>query len=101
MVKHIVMWTLKDEAEGASAAENAKKMMEMLNALSGKIWQLKHLEVCDNVFASDPAVQVVLYSEFDSREDLQAYQDHPIHQACVKFIKKVVAERRVVDYEIV
>lgn len=101
MIKHIVMWTLKDEAEGATKAENAKKMMEMLNAMSGKIWELKHLEVCDNVFLADPPCDVALYSEFATRADLDAYQKHPIHQACVTFIKKIVKERRVVDYEIV
>ena len=100
MIKHIVMWKLKEEAEGGTAAENALKMKGMLEALAGKIDVLSKIEVGIDVFASAPECDVVLYSEFDSRADLDAYQVHAEHQACVSFIKNVVAERRVVDYEI-
>lgn len=100
MIKHIVMWKLKEEAEGGTAAENALKMKTMLEALQGRIDVLRKIEVGIEVFASAPECDVILYSEFDSRADLDAYQVHPEHQACVAFIRNVVAERRVVDYEI-
>ena len=100
MIKHIVMWKLKEEAEGATATENAAKMKGMLEALSGKIDVLRKIEIGTDVFASAPECDVILYSEFDTRADLDTYQVHPEHQACVAFIKNVVAERRVVDYEI-
>ena len=45
MVRHVVMWKLKDEAEGASKAENAVKMARMLEGLVGKIGGLLKLEV--------------------------------------------------------
>ena len=51
-----------------------------------------------SIFVSLPETDVVLYTVFDSKEDLQAYQVHPEHQKCVAFISAVVAERRVVDY---
>ncbi|WP_045222110.1 Dabb family protein [Desulfonatronum thioautotrophicum] len=100
MIKHIVMWTLKDEAEGVTAAENAKKIKQMLEGLNGKIPGLKHLEVGLDIFQASPAWQVVLYSELESRDALQGYQQHPEHQRCVEFVKKVVVDRGVVDYEI-
>lgn len=43
---------------------------------------------------------MILYSAVATEADLEAYQIHPEHQACLTFIKKVVAERRVVDYKI-
>lgn len=100
MIKHIVMWTLKEEAAGATAVENAAKMKEMLEQLNGKIEVLKHLEVSTEVFEAAPDCNVILYSEFDSKEDLQAYAIHPLHQECVAFIKQIVASRSVVDYVI-
>lgn len=100
MIKHIVMWTLKEEAEGAVASENAAKMKEMLEALNGKIEVLKHLEVSADVFESAPECNIVLYSEFESKEDLQTYAVHPLHQECVSFIKKIVSSRSVIDYVI-
>lgn len=98
MVGHIVMWKLKETAEGRSAAENAKIMKEMLGALPGLIPVLRTLVVSTEVFASIPETEVVLYTVFDSPEDLDAYQVHPEHQKCVAFVKAVAAERRVVDY---
>lgn len=98
MVGHIVMWKLKETAEGHGAAENAQKMKEMLAALPGLIPQLRSLTVSTDVFLAIPETDVVLYTVFDSADDLQAYQVHPEHKKCVAFISAVVAERRVVDY---
>jgi hypothetical protein len=98
MVGHIVMWKLKETAEGRSAVENAAIMKDMLGALPGLIPQLRTLVVSTDVFASAPETEVVLYTVFDSAEDLQTYQVHPEHQKCVAFVSAVVAERRMVDY---
>ncbi len=98
MVGHIVMWKLKETAEGRSAAENGKIMQEMLGNLPKLIPQLHTLVVSTDVFASSPETEVVLYTVFNSREDLQTYQVHPEHQKCVAFVSSVAAERRVVDY---
>ncbi len=100
MVKHVVMWMLKEETQYGKKAEAALRMKQMLENLAGKVPTLRHIEVSDNVFAASPACDVVLYSEFDSRADLEAYQVHPEHLKCVEFVKQVVAERRVLDYEI-
>ncbi|GAB7024470.1 Dabb family protein [Salidesulfovibrio brasiliensis] len=100
MIRHVVMWKLKEEAEGADAKTNAAKMKEMLEALEGRIDGLLNLKVSTDVFLSAPETDVVLFSEHESREALDAYQVHPLHVACVDFVKKVVSERRVVDCEL-
>jgi hypothetical protein len=100
MIKHIVMWTLKDNAEGADRAANARIMKEKLEALAGLIPCLKKIEVGIDVFAAAPACDVILYSEFATRADLDAYQVHPEHLKVVAFVKQVVAARSVIDYEI-
>ena len=100
MIKHIVMWTLKDSAEGADKAANARKMKELLEALPPLIPVLRALEVGTDVFAAAPACDVILYTAFDTRADLDAYQVHPEHQKVVAFVKQVVTSRSVVDYEV-
>ncbi|WP_461210439.1 Dabb family protein [Desulfocurvus sp. DL9XJH121] len=100
MLKHIVMWRLKDEAEGAAKAENALKMKEMLEALPAKVPGVVSLEVGVNVVAGDTASDICLYSVFNTLEEMDAYQVHPEHLKCVEFIKKIVIERRAVDYEV-
>jgi quinol monooxygenase YgiN len=100
MIKHIVMWTLKDEAVGARKADNARAMKQKLEALAALIPSLGKIEVGIDVFAASPDCDVILYSEFASRADLDAYQVHPEHQKVVAFVKQVAASRSVVDYEI-
>ena len=100
MIKHIVMWTLQDSAAGADKAANAAKMKELLEALPGLIPCLRELEVGIDVFAAAPACDVILYSSFASRADLDTYQAHPEHLKVVAFVKQVVAARSVVDYEV-
>jgi len=43
MIKHIVMWRLKDFAEGASREENAKKLKETLEGLKDKISEIREV----------------------------------------------------------
>ena len=100
MIKHIVMWKLKEQALDATAAENGTRLKEMLEALQPTVPTLAHIEVSLETFAATPACDVVLYSEFASREDLDIYQAHPAHQKCVAFIRQVAEERRAVDYVI-
>lgn len=99
MIKHIVLWKLKDFAEEASKKENALKMKHMLEDLRGRIPGLLKIEVGIDFSATDASGDVVLYSEFPDRAALDAYQHHPEHQKCVAFVKKIVVERRLVDYE--
>lgn len=98
MIGHIVMWKLKETAEGKTATENAATMKAMLEALPERVAQVRRLTVSTDIFASNPKAEVVLYTEFATVEDLDAYQVHPEHKKCVAFISSVVAERRVVDY---
>ena len=100
MVRHIVMWTLKEEVEGRTAAENGAKMKEILEALQGRIEGLRHIEVSVDIVAADPECHVVLCSEHDDVDALNFYQTHPEHQACVAFVKTVAASRKAVDYVI-
>ena len=74
MVRHVVMWKLKDEAEGASKAENAVKMARMLEGLVGKIGGLLKLEVGIDSVGAEGAWDVVLVADFESEEALAAYQ---------------------------
>jgi hypothetical protein len=58
------------------------------------------LEVGLDLNAGADAAHIALYTEFDSREALDAYQDSPEHMAVVPFVRAARTERRVVDYEV-
>lgn len=100
MIKHIVMWRLKDHAEGHDKASNAQQMKSQLEALRGQIDGVLTIEVGIDFSTTEASMDVVLYSEFTDRAALAAYQAHPAHQAVVAFIKEVVSARQLVDYEV-
>lgn len=99
MIKHIVMWKIKDTKEG-NKEENIRKMKEMIEALAYKIPEVVTLEVGVDFNRSEKAFDLVLDSSFKSKEDLNAYQVHVEHKKVLEFATKVVSERAVVDYEI-
>ena len=102
MIKHIVMWKLKEVAEGKTKAENAAIMKELLEGLPAKIEELDSAQAGITFLEGDSEAHsdVVLTTTCTSKEALQAYAAHPEHQRVVQFILKVVEERRVVDYEV-
>jgi hypothetical protein len=99
MVKHIVMWKLKERAHGTTKIENMHKIKQILEALPEKINVISGLEVGFDFSGSEQSGDVVLLSEFSTRDALNEYRDHPDHQAVIPFIRKAAFERRVVDYE--
>lgn len=99
MVKHIVMWNLKSEFDGKNKSELRKELKDKLESLESKIDEIRKLEVGINQSGSDAACDVVLYSEFDSMNDLKSYQDHPEHVKIAEFVSSIRTSRHVVDYE--
>jgi len=100
MIKHIVLFKLLDNAEGKTKEENAKFIKEKLEELNGVVPGLIKLEVGINFTVSDTASDVVVNSEFESKEALEGYIVHPQHKEIAEYIAKVRSERRVVDYEV-
>jgi quinol monooxygenase YgiN len=100
MIKHIVFWKLKEEANGSNKQENAKAIKEKLEALKGKIEGLIEIEVGFDFLHSPESADVVLYSTFTDKAALDFYQQHPLHKAVIPFIAEARSERRVIDYEV-
>lgn len=98
MVKHIVMWKLRGESvdEKAAAANLVKSLFESLN---GKIPGLLKLEIGIDFSGVDYACDVVLYSEFDSREALQRYSTHHEHLRVRDQLRGIRIVRHQVDYD--
>lgn len=78
MIKHIVMWNMagNTDADRRTAAEFLRSRFE---GLRGEVPGLLHLEVGFDHSRVDYACDVVLYTEFESQEALDAYATHPAH----------------------
>jgi hypothetical protein len=99
MLKHIVMWKLKDEALGMKKPALAAEMKKRLEALVGQVPSIRGFEVGLNVLEAETASDITLVSSFDNVAGLEDYIKHPVHQEVVGFVKQVITERRVVDFQ--
>lgn len=100
MIKHVVLWKLKDEANGYTKQQNALEIKQRLEALNGKIPGLIKIEVGIDFLKTPESADVILYSEFENREALLVYAEHPLHKNVMPFILEARYERRVADYEV-
>ena len=78
MVKHIILWQLKDELQGVEKDAVKQGIKEGLEGLQGVIPGLLEIKVNANGLASSNA-DVMLDSSFESEEALKAYAVHPAH----------------------
>lgn len=99
MVKHIILWKLKDEitdAEKTTVINNAKNALENLN---GKIDGLSEIKVLTQALPSSNA-DMMLYSVFEDDNSLNLYQSNPLHKnAADTFVRPFVATRLCFDFE--
>lgn len=101
MIKHIVFFKLLEETGGHTKIENAQIIRNGLLALQDKISVLHNIEVGINIpNAPKTDYDICLQCEFDSREDLNIYQQHPEHLSVSAYIAKCRLGRAAVDYEI-
>jgi len=100
MLKHIVMWKLKDQAEGADKLANAREMKRRLDECAHIVPGQLAFEVMLAQPGLEATYDVVLYSEFADKAALQAYIDHPTHKAVVPFIGAIREGRQCMDYEV-
>ena len=103
MIKHIIVWRLKESAGGRSKSENARMIKEKLEARQGVVPGLLKVDVGIDMgpapefpWRGDDASDVVFYSEWESRAALNAYMNNPDNH----FVRDVRTERRVIDWEV-
>ncbi len=94
MVKHIVMFKLKEKSP-----ENLKALASALNGMKGKIETLEYLEVGEDFKGSERSFDLALTTHFKNREGLEAYAKHEVHQPVIQLARSLCSQTVVVDYE--
>ena len=93
MIKHIVLYTLK---EGFDKDEAVALIASVLEPLAGKIPGLLKMEIRRAYEGMDYA----LYSEFESKQALAAYAEHPAHLEAKTHFWEFLDSRVAADYEV-
>lgn len=85
MVTHIVLFKLKDRSPEAIQAT-----AQVLKNMEGKIPVLRHIEVGIDELRLERSYDIALTTKFDSFEDLQVYDNHPVHLEVKAHMKQVL-----------
>lgn len=93
MIKHIVMWTLKDAAD----ASHFKAQLDTCRQL---VPGMRDFEVATRTAGLEANCDVVLYSVFENSAALTAYQNHPHHQQISRSLGALRDSRTVLDYDL-
>lgn len=95
MVKHIILWTLKEEFNTDEIKQDMKKSLE---ALVGVVPGLLELKVQIEKLPTSNA-DVMLYSVLESEEALKGYAVHPAHvEAADTKVRPYTATRACIDF---
>jgi len=78
MVKHIILWQLKEELTAEEKTAVKAGIKEGLEGLLGQIPGLTEIKVQTEGLPSSNA-DVMLYSVFDTSDALKGYAVHPAH----------------------
>ncbi|MVP00326.1 MULTISPECIES: Dabb family protein [Paenibacillus] len=81
MITHIVFFKMKDRSP-----ESVQRTKDKLVNMEGKIPQLLSIEVGTDVLHSERSYDLALITKFNSLEDLQAYNVHPVHQDVIAYM---------------
>ncbi len=100
MVKHVILWKLKEEYSGSEKEEIKKGIKEGLEGLKGQIKGLVDIKVNTEPLASSNC-DLMLDSTFEDQKSLEGYSGNPIHVAvAMGKVRPYTASRTCMDYEV-
>ena len=99
MVKHVILWKLKDELTVSTKDEAIAKIKRELEALVGNVPGLLDLKIIRADLESSNC-DIMLDSTLESEEALKGYQVHPMHVAAAAFVRANTEVRLCADYTV-
>jgi len=99
MIRHIVLFKLKEFSSEVERNDVLEKVLINFKSLIGEIPQIRQYNVERDISCGQGSFDVVIDSNFDSIEDLKAYQGHPAHKLAVAQNKQWCSHKAVVDYK--
>jgi len=97
MFRHIVLWKLKENAQGKNKKENSILMKSKLEGLKKRISQIKYISV--GIPVNESKWDICLIVDFEDKKALEEYLTHKEHQKVSDFISKIREKRVAFDYE--
>lgn len=99
MVKHVILWKLKEELSDSEKESVKIEIKKGLESLAGQIPGLISIKVNITPLPSSNA-DLMLDSTFESYDALKGYSIHPAHVAVANtLVRPYTSQRTCLDYE--
>ena len=95
MIRHIVMFRIKDEFQ-----DEIPQLVKNFQGMKGRIEGMIDLEAGADVYNSERSYDLALVTLFDSMESFRAYQTHPVHMPVRKRMHEVRSASVACDFEV-
>ena len=92
MVKHVVMFKLKDKTQ-----KNIDFAVSILKDLNGRIETLRFLEIGLDFKKSERSYDILLITHFENKAGLEVYASHPNHLPVIEKMRELCSSSVVVD----
>ncbi len=101
MVKHVIIWTLKDEYSNEEKAKIKTDMKKALESLKGVIPGLIDIKLYTQPLPSSKNAEILLDTTFENEQALKDYAVHPVHVEIANTnVRPFVSGRSCMDYEV-
>ena len=100
MIRHIVMFKLKEFASDSEKASAANEVLKKLDELPGAIKVIQRYKAGIDIRKLNWSYDIVLEMDFETLADIDAYTVHPAHQEFIAFNKDYSIAKICIDFEI-
>lgn len=99
MIRHVIIWDLKDDLSSEQKAESAAKIKRELEALDGVVGGLTEITVYTDMLPTSNG-DIMLDCTLEDEQALAVYAEHPAHLAVKDYIGGVTKSRKCVDFKL-
>lgn len=99
MIKHIVFIKIKGASSDDEKMNDLNKLKDALDALPSQISEIKNFQTGINISDASTASDFALIGEFENKDALEAYKNHPEHVKVLDLISSIKGRTAVVDFE--
>jgi antibiotic biosynthesis monooxygenase (ABM) superfamily enzyme len=101
MIRHVVVWKFKEEADGYDRMTNVERVKGEFEALPKRMpGIIRSLEVGINDLENGTNYDLILIIDFDGYEALDAYLKHPEHLKVADLVMRLRESRVALDYKL-
>jgi hypothetical protein len=99
MIKHIAMYKFKAFESEEEKKKYYERLRKAFDGLDKKIPEIKFHQIGFDELQSEASFDFVINVVLENIDCLSAYANHPEHLKAASVVRKMMVDRKVIDYE--